>query len=291
MLDFAEISHLRNPFKMRNTLCLAALTLMVFPFHVKAQNTSLQELWRSTDHITCESVLFDGKGQRLFVSNIEGNPTEKDGKGSIDILNLDGSVQTKAWVVGLDAPKGSALLADRLYVTNIDELVEIDLESGKILERYPVEGAQFLNDVTADPLTGLVYFSDMATGKLYAFQDRSISVQLENREGINGVHMGPGGWVYFLDKQGVHMTYKGSVKTLNTDITGGDGLVVIGNNEFIVSRWQGELWYVKANYSAPLMNTTEQKIQSADIGYNPATRTLYVPTFFSNGVVAYQLLF
>lgn len=276
---------------MRNTLLFVTLSCLALPSLLHSQNTSLQELWRSTGHTTCESVLFDGKGQRLFVSNIEGNPTEKDGQGSIDILNLDGSMQTKGWVTGLDAPKGSAILADRLYVTNIDELVEINGKSGEILNRYPVEGAQFLNDVTADPLSGSVYFSDMGTGKLYAFQDGVISIQLEYREGINGVHIGPGGWVYFLDKQGVHMTYKGSVKTLNTEITGGDGLVVIGNNEFIVSRWQGELWYVKANYAAPLMNTTEQKIQSADIGYNPATRTLYVPTFFSNEVVAYQLLF
>jgi hypothetical protein len=38
-----------------------------------------------------------------------------------------------------------------------------------------------------------------------------------------------------------------------------------------------------------LLDTREQKRNSADIGYNPKDKIIYVPTFFKKSVVAYQL--
>jgi hypothetical protein len=38
-----------------------------------------------------------------------------------------------------------------------------------------------------------------------------------------------------------------------------------------------------------LLDTHEQKINSADISYNSKQRIVYVPTFFNNTVVAYEL--
>jgi hypothetical protein len=36
-----------------------------------------------------------------------------------------------------------------------------------------------------------------------------------------------------------------------------------------------------------LIDTKEEKINAADIEYDAKTKTLYVPTFFANGVSAY----
>ena len=56
---------------------------------------SLTELWRTdTVMLTCESVLFDALRQVLFVSCINGAPTEKNGKGYIAMLDLDGNVKS-----------------------------------------------------------------------------------------------------------------------------------------------------------------------------------------------------
>ena len=54
--------------------------------------------------------------------------------------------------------EGHGLVNGRLYVADIDKLVEIDAESGKIIARYDAPGAQFLNDVAAAP-DGTVYVS------------------------------------------------------------------------------------------------------------------------------------
>ena len=40
-----------------------------------------------------------------------------------------------------------------------------------------------------------------------------------------------------------------------------------------------------------LINTTDQMINAADIEYVPATKTLYVPTFSDNRVMAYELIY
>ena len=69
-----------------------------------------------------------------------------------------------------------------------------------------------------------------------------------------------------------------------------DGIENVQGNEFIVSCWSGVIYYVNADGTTEqLLDTREDKINSADIGYDPKTRTVYVPTFFKNNIVAYQL--
>ena len=93
---------------------------------------SLTLLWETPEElITNESVLFDENSGMIYVANIEGNPTEKDGKGSISIISKSGEILVQEWVSGIDAPKGMGISNGKLYVTNIDELVEIDIETAK----------------------------------------------------------------------------------------------------------------------------------------------------------------
>src|SRR5690349_3801085 len=103
---------------------------------------SLQKAWETdTVFTTVESTLYDPSGNIIYTSNIEGDASKKDGKGSIGKLKPDGTVINARWVNGLNAPKGMALLGGKLYVADIDELVEINLSDGKISRHYPVKGA------------------------------------------------------------------------------------------------------------------------------------------------------
>ena len=64
---------------------------------------------------------------------------------------------------------------------------------------------------------------------------------------------------------------------------GTDGIENVTGNDFIISCWAGVIWYVNADGSKEkLLDTREQKINTADIGYDPATKTVYVPTFWKN---------
>ena len=252
------------------------------------QEPSLEMAWETDTVLTTnESVLYSPEDNMLYVSNIDGQPTEKDGKGFISKLSHDGKVQKLKWVSGLDGPKGMGIMDGKLYVTNIDELVEIDLKSGKITKRYPVEGGQFLNDVVIGDKA--VYFSDMNTGKLHKLSDGKVSTVKEGLKGINGLDFRNGD-VYMNTEAGIQrLAADGKLETINEEVTGGDGLVIIDDDTYLASRWQGEIWLINEGGATKLLDSKADEIQTADIGYIPEEKLVLVPRFFSNKVTAYKL--
>ena len=94
----------------------------------------------------------DAKRKVLYVSNIDGEPWDADGKGSIAKIGLDGKVIAAEWVTGLDCPKGLALSDDGkwLYAADIGGVVVIDIEAGKIKSKIAIPEGMQLNDLVND---------------------------------------------------------------------------------------------------------------------------------------------
>ncbi len=93
--------------------------------------------WQVIDGVQSpESAYFDAASGFVFVSQIgRGGPTGKDGDGYLSKLTPDGKVAAAKWVTGLNAPKGIRSFGGRLWVSDIDQLVSVDIEAGKIAER------------------------------------------------------------------------------------------------------------------------------------------------------------
>ena len=257
---------------------------------VEVKTPTLTLLWETADSLmTNESVLFDDATGTIYVSNIEGqDPLGKDGKGSIGIISQDGKIVNPAWVSGLNAPKGMAISNGKLYVTDIDEFVEIDIATAKVSNKWKVEGAQFLNDVAAH--NGTVYFTDMTTGKVHAYADGVISTISEGNESINGIAVATDGTIYGLDASGLKKwNADGTTTIVNANVNSGDGLVILGDGNFVASRWQGEIWFANDSTQTLMLDTKAAESNTADIGYNAAEKIVYVPTFFKNKVAAYKL--
>jgi len=256
-----------------------------------AQEHSLVKLWQTDTVLKVpESVLFDKSANVLYVSNIDGQPWEKDGKGSIGKVAPDGKIIQVDWVSGLNAPKGMGIYQNTLYAADVDNVAVIDIAKGAITKRIPIEGAQGLNDVSVDK-SGKVYVTDSKTGKIFVINQGVATLFVENLKGINGV-LAAGEDVYAVaagacfkigaDKKPVKMAEGMEPAT--------DGIEEVASNEFLVSVWNGVVYYVKADGKVQtLLDTREQKSNTADIGYDAATRTVYVPTFFKNSVTAYSL--
>lgn len=256
----------------------------------------VEQAWATdTTMTTAESVLYDSANQVLYVSCINGVPSDaKDQDGFIaKVSPEDGSVIEQKWVTGLDAPKGLGLYEGILYVTNIDEIVKIDVASGEINGRVAVEGAKFLNDITVD-YEGNVYFSDSNTNKIHMLSGDQVSVWVEN-DSLGG----PNGLFYDGEKMMMATFGAGNfneidfttqeVKPVVDSIPGGDGIVKVGV-DFLVSNWNGEVYYVTSDYtSEKIIDTKEMNANAADIDFIPETNLLLVPTFFGNQVVAYKV--
>ena len=109
-----------------------------------AQEFNVTKLWETDTLLTTsESVLYHSSLDVLFVACMNGAPTDKDGNGYIAQVDLDGNIVNEKWVTDLDAPKGMGVFGDKLYVTNITQLAEIDLSSGEVTNRWEVERGQF----------------------------------------------------------------------------------------------------------------------------------------------------
>ncbi len=259
---------------------------------VFAQQHSLDKIWESDSLMKVpESVLPDVKRKVLYVSNIDGkDPWAKDNAGSIGKLGMDGKIIAVEWVRGLHAPKGMGLYKNSLYVADVTDVVVIDVEKGEITRRIPVPNAEGLNDITIDP-KGIVYVSDSKAKRVYRIKGNDANPHVEGLQSPNGVLWNKEN-LYILDKGGLYrVEYDRKLTKLADGMEGGtDGVEPVYEKEYIVSCWAGVIYYVYADGTKEiLLDTRNDKINSADIGYDPATRMVYVPTFWRNSVVAYQL--
>ncbi|NOX45638.1 MAG: hypothetical protein GXO89_01500 [Chlorobi bacterium] len=254
----------------------------------------LEKVWETPDVLKiCESVCYDAERDVLFVSCINGNPTGKDGSGYIAQVSLEGEIINKKWVSGLDAPKGMGIFNGKLYVTDIDNLVEIDINTAKIENRFPVDGAKFLNDVTIDP-KGDIYFSDMGTDLVHKLSNGKVEMFLDNPEisNPNGV-LYENGDIVVGTKNGIFAVRISDGKMWHiVKKTGGiDGLKSDGNGSYIISDWKGKIQLVSTEEKPViLLDTSETGINAADIEYIEKTNLLLVPTFGANRVMAYKVL-
>ncbi len=257
------------------------------------QHQRLTKLWE-TDQVfkVPESVYHDAEAQLLYVSNINGNPTDQDNNGFLSKLNMDGNILELEWISGLHAPKGMGRFGDKLYVTDIVRVAEIDLTGDSVLNYYPAEGAQFLNDIAIDT-AGNVYISDMQTNRIHRLKDDTLEVWLES-DMLNT----PNG--LFVEDNALLIGISGAVlkvglddkemETLITNTGGIDGLEMVGSGTYIISDWAGNVHLIyPEKEKLKILDTTPVKVNAADIDFIVGEQVLLVPTFFDNRVVAYKL--
>lgn len=277
--------------KKLSTLIVLSFSVLFAVAHAQAAK-QLESLWQLDDLPTPESVLYvaDKKVPYLFVSLIDGQGDVVDGKGGIAKLTTDGNLIDKNWISGLNAPKGMALHDNYLYVADITELVIIDIKKQKVIKKIPVADSVFLNDVTVNS-SGVVFVSDTRTNKIHRYLDGKIELYLDKVTSANGLKalgstlvVGAGQELLLVDAD------KNRVVIAKGFESGIDGIEMVARGDFIVSCWVGLVYYVHSDGRLELLiDSREQKINTADIGFDPNTQQLFVPNFFKNSVTAYQL--
>lgn len=273
---------------------LVLLVAMVL-FSTVTQAQKLEPLW-STDSTlrTPESVYHDEKTGKIYVSNIEGKGAwDKDGKGSISIITSTGKILSPYWVTGLHAPKGMGMFQDFLLVADVDSVVIIEPTRAQVVKKIYIEGAQALNDLTVDK-RGNIYVSDSKTKKIHMIDGLKLDVSLYvgDLKGPNGV-LFVDRTLYYVDAGSFYKLGRDKQKILVVDgLEGGtDGIEQIDEENFIISCWSGTLYHVNLKGEKKLLvDTRSMQMNAADIGYDKKKKIVYVPTFYKNSVVAYQLV-
>jgi hypothetical protein len=261
------------------------------------------KLWETAGFQNPESALADTASGIVYVSNVAGGPGDRDGNGYISKLSLDGKVTAEKWVTGLDAPKGLGLAGGKLYVADLDKLVEIDVASGNIVTKHEAAGAKILNDVTVDG-EGRVYTSDWPGNAIWRLSGGTFEKWLETDK-----LAGPNGLIVEGDKliiaawgimepdfstktHGHLLTVSLADKTI-ADLGNGkpvgnlDGLAPFDADSYLVGDWvAGKIFQIKRSGDSKELLSLGQG--SADFDYNPTTRTAIIPLMVEGKVVAYK---
>ena len=260
--------------------------------------------WEAAGLSGPESIVFDETRGLLYVSNMQGGPVDKDGKGYITKILPDGSLLKKEWIIGLDAPKGLAVYADTLYVADIDTLVAIDIPSGTIRDRYQVDDAKFLNDVAASP-SGQVFVSDMQMNRIHRLsEDGHFEIwletpELENPNGLllSGDQLILASWGVMTDGFSTetpgHLksisVLDGSINSIGGQPVGNlDGVESDGQGGYYVTDWMvGKLFQINESGEATTLYEAEQGM--ADLEVMLDKKLILLPMMNNNKVLALQL--
>jgi sugar lactone lactonase YvrE len=185
-----------------------------------------------------------------------------------------------------------AMFQDFLLVADVDSVVIIEPTRAQIAKKIYIEGAQALNDLTVDK-RGNIYVSDSKTKKIHMIDGLKLNVTLylDGLKGPNGV-LFVDRTLYYVDAGGFYKVAKDKQKILIVDgLEGGaDGIEQIDEENFLVSCWSGTIYHVNLKGEKKLLlDTRSGQISAADIGYDKKKKIVYVPTFYKNSVMAYQL--
>lgn len=257
---------------------------------------SFTRLWESDTLLRIpESVLYNPQNDLLLVTNMnEIHDNEADGDGFISLLKLSGDIENLHWITGLNDPKGMAIHGRKLYVGDLSELVEIDLETAMIVKKYAPAGARFFNDVTVSG-DGVVYVSDSFDNKVYRLKDGKMEVWLEG-----ALLDMPNGLLAEKDRVLVANMNQGKIYTVNPrnkkaelwtkEIPKVDGIATDSKGVYLASNWEGEVYYLNAKgENWKVLDTRSANINAADLTYVEKGDFWVVPTFFGNKVVAYKV--
>lgn len=279
---------------------IVALALTTFSLAAVAA----EPVWKVEGFDGPESALYDSKRNVVYVSNVNGSPTEKNGQGYIAKVSAEGSLVEKTWVGGLNAPKGMALVGGTLYVSDIDRLVAIDVDAGKVSATYPVAEAKFLNDVAAAP-DGRVFVSDMFTDTIHTLAGDKLETFVQDAELtapngllVEGDKLVVASWGKI--KEGFETETLGHLKTVDlsskkistlgdgTPVGNLDGIEADGSGAYLVTDWMaGGLYRIKPSGNAELLLDLNQG--SADLGLIPEKKLAIVPMMNDGSVVAYPI--
>ncbi|HYE98531.1 MAG TPA: hypothetical protein VEJ18_06445 [Planctomycetota bacterium] len=259
------------------------------------------EPWTVAEGLQAPESAYVVPGTRdLFVSQVAGVPTDKDGNGRIAKMTIDGAVVKADWVSGLNAPKGLRSHGGTLWVADIDQVLGISLADGKITHRVQVADAKFLNDVAVGH-DGTVYVSDMALSRIYAIKGGAVTVwadgpELEHPNGllVVGGSLVVAAWgkpsedfstkvpgrLYRLDLQSKQKTLITKEPTGNLD-----GLESDGRGGFVVTDWMaGKVLHITGEGTARVIRTFAQG--TADHAYVAAQDLLLLPHMLQNKIEA-----
>jgi sugar lactone lactonase YvrE len=264
---------------------------------------------------TPESVKYDSAQDVYFVSNINGNPSQKDGNGFISRVRTDNNtIEELRFIEGgkngvvLNAPKGLAIVGDTLIVADIDAVRMFNKRTGLPIASVDLSSrkATFLNDVAVGG-DGAIYVTDTGirfgptgemshpgTDQIFKIAGRTASVATSGAtlSGPNGITWdGANGRFVVAPFSGkALLTWKAgdaSAAEMVTGVGGWDGVEVLSGGRVLASSWTDSSVTLYQGSAATKVATGVPS--PADIGVDTKRNRLLVPIFTGDRVEIFDI--
>jgi sugar lactone lactonase YvrE len=251
-----------------------------------------------------ESVKYDPDQDVYFVTNMNGFGSVKDNNGYISRVNASDINQIQTFVQGgahgvtLNAPKGTAIHGDTLWVCDIDVLRGFDRHGGAPLASIDLssQGAVLLNDIAVGP-DGTLHVTDTGIhmtdkGVLYVGGDkvfvigpnRSVRVEASGAQlgRPNGITWDATGkrWLYvsfdpFHSRLFAYHDGDTTRAVLDSGKGKWDGVEALDDGRILVSSWSDSTVHLLANgHDERLVRNVPAP---ADIGVDTKRHLVLVP--------------
>lgn len=261
-----------------------------------------------------ESARYDPELDVWFVSNINGNPSQRDNNGYIARVHPDSLNAPTIFAEGgkrglnLNAPKGMAIQGDTLFVADIWMLRKFHRRTGEYLGAVSLRdyGAIFLNDVAVGPDgiyvtdTGISFdeqgnMTHPGTNRVFRVTGLRVTSVLsgDSLMNPNGIAWDPATARFLLAPFGgpnLQAWNPGTPATTNLVAGPGgyDGIEVLPNGNILVSSWTDSTVHV-VHGGSHIMPLVRGVSAPADIGFDTKRNVLAIPRFNDGKVEYYRI--
>jgi sugar lactone lactonase YvrE len=212
---------------------------------------------------------------------------------SVSKANLQGEILKFDWINNLTSPTGICIFNDKLYIVDRFGVVEYDLKTDKISNKYFIKTVNFLNDITVDS-DGNIYVSESDTNVIYRIKNREVEKWLDSVavSRPNGVLFDDGKIIVGVNSDNCLKAVNISNKEITQIAHLGpgiiDGIKKCGDG-YLVSHFLGNLYLVKPTGEVKeLLNTRDAKINIADFEYIADKGLIIIPAMQNNKLLGYQ---
>ncbi|MFW5628489.1 MAG: SMP-30/gluconolactonase/LRE family protein [Candidatus Cloacimonadaceae bacterium] len=236
-----------------------------------------------------ESVAFDPDNNRFLISNV--------GSGSIAAMDSLGNYSIFLNRL-FKAPRGIIVRQGKLYVTDPQSILVVDIANEEIIQSYDIDGAIGLNDIAfgdnnrlyiTDSLANCVFVLDMNSGR----QDRVVSELFDSPKGI--VYDRPR-WQMFVVNNAKHSpilslnTREHSVDIfMDTMYSQLDGIAIDDKGRIYFGSWEDDMIVQIPQEQNRFITDLKGYKGAADFYYHLPTNELIVPMFNKNRIERIEL--
>ena len=263
---------------------------------------------RVTSHLSNPAAITHSPEENCFyISNINGNPEDKNNNGFITRLTIDekGKIHTEVVIKGgeadivLNAPKGIYYFRGQLFVADIDTLrifKQSRIGTWEAHKYIKIPSSKFLNDIVMDRQS-VLWFTDSAANCL--FELRPPYGQRARRRYLNqkiieplGLELDPSAdklWVSSLADDiiyNIDLEKKEIVQRYRTRVRGLAGLSSVEKNRVAIVDFNNKAYVATFGVNEVIRETINREIleKPSSILYEPVSGIILVTELKDNAV-------